>query len=199
MRKSLGFQDVAKFNKRIVRLQSMMRGFSVRRQFMMEQEPGKFDDQMDMDTLIKNQTVKDVLEREGAFKFSELDPRSLRAPKDIKLVTKGPWRRDKDGAVYIGQWNRDLTMKVGSGSKIWADGSIYEGQWVRNRANGFGRLIHTDGDIYEGEWFNDKAHGKGVFKAVDGAIYTGDWRDDEQHGHGVETWNDESRYEGQYF
>jgi len=34
---------------------------------------------------------------------------------------------------------------------------------------------------------------------MNGATYEGDWKNDLQHGKGVEFWNDNSRYEGEYF
>lgn len=108
-------------------------------------------------------------------------------------MKKGPFRL-RSGAVYIGEWQRDLEKRSGKGRQVWLDGSLYEGQWVAGKANGIGRLIHSDGDVYEGEWRDDKANGTGKYMHYDGAVYEGDWKEDKQHGYGIETWPDEARY-----
>jgi hypothetical protein len=58
-----------------------------------------------METLLKNAQVRIVLAKEGAYKFENLDSKTLRVPEKTKFVSKGPYRHQGDGAVYLGQWS----------------------------------------------------------------------------------------------
>ena len=51
--------------------------------------------------------------------------------EDKQLIEKGPYQLD-NGAVYIGQWNKEGQRK-GKGKQIWSDGSVYEGYWATIR------------------------------------------------------------------
>ena len=114
----------------------------------------------------------EIYKKMGPFQIPEM------INADLLYVDKEPYRL-MSGAVYIGQWTRDLTKRSGTGRQVWADGSYYEGQWLEGQACGVGRLIHVDGDVYEGEWGDDKANGTGKYYHYDGAVYEGDWKDDK--------------------
>ena len=159
-------------------------------------EGGCFDESINMDSLLHNKVVNKERAVAGPFNYADLDEEILQLSSETVLVDKPPFRLDKNGAIYKGQWSNDLQQRAGKGIQIWPDGSVYEGQWSHSKANGMGRLVHADGDIYEGEWLNDMAHGTGLFRGMDGAVYQGQWVDDVQHGIGLETWPDQSKYEG---
>ncbi len=61
-----------------------------------------------MESMLKNAQVRIVLAKEGAYKFENLDPKTLRVPENTKLVKRGPYLHTHDGAVYLGQWSEDL-------------------------------------------------------------------------------------------
>ena len=60
-------------------------------------ENGEFDDTIDENNLLANETVKEVYEQHGPFQIPELKSTGQ------DLVTKGPYKLTS-GAIYIGQW-----------------------------------------------------------------------------------------------
>ena len=74
------FNDIAQFTEKVISLQSHIRTYLVRKEFKIEKETGVFIDSLNMDKVINNPTVRKVIDREGSFKFSDLDPKTLRVP-----------------------------------------------------------------------------------------------------------------------
>ena len=117
---------------------------------------------------------KKLTDTKKYYDFDEiLENAKLNQTEDQEQVNMRSPYRMPDGAVYKGEWSKDLNEKEGFGTQVWPDGSIYEGLWANNKANGKGRLISNDGDVYIGEWKNDMSHGKGLFMSQDGTVYIG--------------------------
>lgn len=97
---------------------------------------GVFDETIKEENLLHNLVVKEVYKKMGPF----LIPEVTSLPKG-QIIEKGPFRLT-NGAIYIGQWSRDLRIRQGKGRQVWIDGSYYEGHWIEGKNHGIGRLIH---------------------------------------------------------
>lgn len=175
-----------------------------------EQEPSEVDDLLVVQASLSESRCyfdRDMLELKGL---------SIEGSAESSKFMK---YRFRSGAVYVGQWERD--MRHGFGTHTWPDGASYEGQWDQNVASGRGRFTHTDGDVYIGEWSDNTASGLGVYRHNGGDKYYGEWRHDLHDGYGVErkvagpwytgmfekgqkhglgchSWADGSKYEGSW-
>ena len=78
--------------------------------------------------------------------------------------TKKRVSRTKDGGVYFGMFNDDLT---GKGKFTFPPGNArdaqeYEGSFLKGKRHGkMGTMVWIDGAIYTGQWFQGDRHGKG--------------------------------------
>ena len=76
----------------MIRLQSILRGYNVRRSFEKPGSKGVFDDSIKIDTLLNNQTVNKARGLAGAFNYGDLDPSPLKLPPGVHLIEKGPFK-----------------------------------------------------------------------------------------------------------
>ena len=91
--------DVKKIEKGIVRLQALMKGYSVFQKFGVKPIKGEFDDSVKIEDYLQNKEVNAMRRKHGAFDYDEINPNLIR--KDLKLVSKGPFKLEK-GPVYQG-------------------------------------------------------------------------------------------------
>lgn len=84
---------------------------------------------------------------------------------------QGVYWWSKTGAVYCGQWSRNL--RHGYGRMVYPDGSRYLGRWVRGTRSGVGRYVYADGSSYDGAWVRDEKHGHGTYYLMDGSAFVG--------------------------
>ena len=66
-------QQPAHVEHKLIRLQSILRGYIVRKSFARPKCKGYFDNTIDIDGLLQNEVVNKVREKAGAFNFSDLD------------------------------------------------------------------------------------------------------------------------------
>ena len=161
----------------IVRLQSLVRGYMVRKTYATEIKEIKR-----MAYQKKNHKAKFVPKVK-----ENNDPPKIITVEKYKILEEGFY----SGTLCNG-------MKVGKGIMEWKDGSKYDGEWKDNKAHGKGKFYHINGHQYEGNWENNKANGEGTYTHKNGAFYKGMWKDDMQHGYGIEHWADGGKYEGNY-
>ncbi len=97
------------------------------------------------------------------------------------LKLKGTFSYES-GAVYEGEWRKDVRSRHGTFS-WWKDSSIrYEGEWKKDIFHGSGKMSWPDGSIYDGSWIEGKREGVGKMTWPDGAEYDGQWHLDLMHG-----------------
>ena len=160
---------------KIIRVQSLIRGFLARRKFKARL--------VDYETSIKY--FKDLESSETIDAQKKFDPNAPTEIKEYKYST---------GAVYNGEWKGGL--RHGKGVMMWTDGASYDGNWDLGQASGYGKFSHVSGDVYSGEWYRNKTNGKGSYLNSKGAKYDGYWKDDLQQGEGMETWTEGAKYTG---
>ena len=52
--------------------------------------------------------------------------------------------------IYTGEMAGAL--RHGRGTQFWPDGACFDGYFVKDKIEGFGRMIHSNGEVYIGYW-----------------------------------------------
>ncbi|KAK7197856.1 Phosphatidylinositol 4-phosphate 5-kinase [Novymonas esmeraldas] len=97
--------------------------------------------------------------------------------KENQRDGRGVYWWSKAGAVYCGEWHRNL--RHGYGRMVYPDGSRYLGRWVHGRRSGKGRYVYADGSSYDGTWVKDEKHGSGTYHLLDGSTFVGTFHHNE--------------------
>ena len=79
---------------------------------------------------------------------------------------------------------------------MWPDGAVYQGQWKKNLQEGQGKFKDQEENIYDGGFKEGIAKGFGIYVHKSGMRYQGMWKDNLQHGKGQEIWPDGSIFNG---
>ncbi|EPY27676.1 hypothetical protein AGDE_10647 [Angomonas deanei] len=103
-----------------------------------------------------------------------------------------------NGDCYAGEYKNN--QRNGQGVYMWAShvGMLYVGSWLRNKRDGYGRMVYPDGSRYLGSWSSDVKSGRGRYTYADGSAYDGEWVAGQKHGHGVHQFTDGSSYVGTF-
>jgi hypothetical protein len=127
----------------------------------------------------------------------------------------GTWEWES-GATYTGQFQNGA--RNGYGQYIFPNKDIYIGEWQNNEFHGYGAYYYNDRTGFKnycGEWLAGKRSGIGLMYYDDNDIQPrfGVWKEnnflykydnlgcsdgDCYNGYGVYTWNDGTRYEGNF-
>ena len=101
----------------------------------------------------------------------------------------------KNGNVFKGKWNEEVTME-GKGKYFIKDDLIFiEGYWENGELK-YGKIFMPDGNIYEGEINDSRFNGQGKLKFED-AEYEGSF-ENGQFKRGKLIWNNGYEYEGDF-
>jgi hypothetical protein len=100
---------------------------------------------------------------------------------------------------YEGMWRR--ATKHGNGTLFWRNGMKYAGRFIKNRREGFGKLIFAEDDefqrvSYVGDFRKEKPSGQGTLLWKSNARYEGSFENGQIRGHGeyyYPTTNDKSK------
>jgi len=192
----------------IVKIQSMIRGYLVRKKYLLHLESNR---DLVLIRDLHNNARKIIFSRSLTYETFDYTLYKLPYEKPLKTIIKKI--ESSDGKIkYYGEWLKffcfneflkSLDFSVddirhGRGVQIWSDGVLYEGFWRNDKANGKGRLINVEGEIYEGDWEDDKANGFGIYLSKDGTKYEGLWKDEKQNGKGKEISKQGDVYDGEF-
>mmetsp|Transcript_38736 Transcript_38736/g.37074 ORF Transcript_38736/g.37074 Transcript_38736/m.37074 type:complete len:169 (+) Transcript_38736:239-745(+) len=143
----------AEFLLRIIRVQSIIRGYLSRRD-LKEESSDNFKRKY-----FTNGEFWETIRKNKVFDFSE--EREVRE-----------YRYKCSEATYFGEFKGGF--RDGHGVIKWKDGASYDGDWEYGHATGYGKFTHSIGDVYEGDWLRDKAHGVGEYKGgSSGGVFIG--------------------------
>lgn len=96
------------------------------------------------------------------------------------LLHGSGWFKDKDDAVYSGDWEEGYLM---GGNVVYPDGSSYNGAFWDNKIfDGAGERFYADGSIYYGSWADGQRQDFGMYVDADGTVQCGSWKDDKFEG-----------------
>ena len=112
----------------------------------------------------------------------------------------GQGRREYgDGAIYVGQWERNEPH--GLGMMIWPkeDGDVRKQSYVGNFKDGFrhghGTYYYGNGNEYSGEWIGGDRTGVGsTYTYADGHVKLGKVENGEFTGPGLQTWKENTSW-----
>ena len=87
----------------MIRIQSILRGYQVWKQYAVQAPKGVFDDTIDINTLLHNKVVNSVRAEAGPFNYDACTTDALKLGPDTisGLVKKVPFRIE-EGPVYLG-------------------------------------------------------------------------------------------------
>ena len=148
------------------------------------------------------------------FAFNSVEAQDKCVAGDCKNGI-GTWEWTS-GASYTGQFQNGT--RNGYGQYIFPNDDIYIGEWQNNEFHGYGVYYYNDPTgfkSYSGEWIAGKRSGIGLMYYDDNDIQPrfGIWKEnnfvykyenlgcsegDCYNGYGIYTWNDGTRYEGNF-
>ena len=98
--------------------------------------------------------VKEVLKKEGKYKFREKPP---------KMLEMRPIYTYRDGNKYLGQWDPKTNKTEGQGILVFSNkGTLHEGYFKNGNFHGWGREIDNEGTVYIGQWIEGRLRGNSV-------------------------------------
>ena len=139
-------------------------------------------------------------------------------------IYSGDWKDDKrtgmgtltytNGDVYVGELLNGIIH--GKGKYTWGSGKwkgdCYEGDWSNGKRNGYGKYVYANGTVKEGRFVDNVFQGNtasapytppagSIFieKTFTNGTYKGYAKNGYPHGKGVMTYNNGTKYDGEFF
>jgi len=185
--------NIPYFNiNKIIKIQSIIRGFILRKNFcsINEKKEISLDYKTDMH---ENHPL--------IIRLNNLLPKFELSEKETYYINNTNLKigafKYNNNSIYKGMID-NYNLREGFGKLYLPDGSIYKGFFHNNKMEGRGRIMNINGFIYEGEFKNGQANGYGRYISLDGTSYKGTWLGDRQSGTGNEIYPDGSFYNGNF-
>ena len=185
-------QNFIKYQKSIILIQSILRGFLIRKEINNSKQIKEISIDYDTDQLEKSPIILRLNNLLPKFELTDKEEYEINNTNNKIIAILYP-----NKSIYKGMINKK-GQREGFGKYFLSDGSIYKGFFHRNKMEGRGRIVNINGFVYEGEFKNGKSNGYGKYIALDGTSYKGTWLDDKQSGTGTEIYPDGSSYNGNF-
>ena len=185
--------NIPYFNiNKIIKIQSIIRGFILRKNFCSINEKKEISLDYKTDMHENHPLIIRLNNLLPKFELSEKETYYINNT-NLKI---GAFKYNNNN-VYKGMVDKN-NLREGFGKLYLADGSIYKGFFHNDKMEGRGRFLNINGFVYEGEFKNDLSNGYGKYIALDGTTYKGSWEGDKQSGLGDISYPDGSRYTGNF-
>ena len=178
--------------KKIILIQSILRGFFVRKELYNYKQIKEISIDYNTEQLEKSPIILRLNNLLPKFELTDKEEYEINNTNKKIIAILYP-----NKSIYKGMINKK-GQREGFGKYFLSDGSIYKGFFHQNKMEGRGRIININGFVYEGEFKNGKSNGYGKYIALDGTSYKGTWLDDKQSGTGNEIYPDGSFYNGNF-
>ena len=179
-------------NHKIILLQSVIRGYLLRKELINYKQIKEISIDYNTDILEKNPKIQRLNNLLPKFELTDKEKYEINNSSNKIIAILYP-----NKSIYKGMIN-EKGQREGFGKYFLSDGSVYKGFFHKNKMEGRGRIININGFVYEGEFKNGQSNGYGKYLALDGTTYKGKWLDDRQNGTGNEAYPDGSFYNGNF-
>ena len=178
--------------KKIILIQSIIRGYYLRKEFFNYKQMKEISIDYNTDNFEKSPIISKLNNLLPKFELTDKEEYEINNTNNKIIAILYP-----NKSIYKGMIN-ERGQREGFGKYFLSDGSIYKGFFYNNKMEGRGRMVNINGFVYEGEFKNGQSNGYGKYISLDGTTYKGTWLSDRQSGTGNEVYPDGSFYNGSF-